>query len=358
MVAGTRNHLDNRIALGSCGPDRHGVSRLARRIAAAGRDLGFTGAVLDEPDPARLADLAQRLPSTVRLLHLHVSDWLIADAAADPDVVLPALVHALASRGVRLALTLHDVPQPSDGPALVRRRARTYGALVAASAAVSVSSAHERSLLREVVGVREEDVTVVPLPIDPAGGPSPRPAPPAGPPIVAVLGFLYPGKGHRELLDELAGIRPMVTVLAIGRPSTRHCDLPAELSSVADRNGISFRTTGYVPDHELVEQLRAPVVPVAPQTRISASASINSWIGAGRRPLVRAGRYAQELGQRLPGAVRIYRPGGLRAEVELALADPVLTWLPDRLRVGPTTRDVARLHLAWLRGKVLATCGG
>ena len=355
-MAGAQHVPDDRIALGTCGPDGHGVSRLARRIASAAGDLGFTGTVLDEPDPARLADLADRLPVPVRLLHLHVSDWLIVDAGAEPDRVLAALVQALTTRGVRLALTLHDVPQVSDGPEQARRRARTYGALAAASVGVAVCSAHERSLLREVVGMPEDTVAVVPLPIDPfPGGPPPHSATPAGPPTVAVLGYLYPGKGHRELLDELAGTDPPVGVLAIGRPSERHHDLPAALSAVAGRHGISFRTTGYVPEDQLLEQLRAPVIPVAPQTKISASASINTWIGAGRRPLVQRGRYAEELAGRLPGAVRIYRPGRLRAEVELAHADPALTWLPDRLRVGPTTRDVTRTHLAWLRGKVLAT---
>lgn len=355
-MAGLQHVPDDRIALGICGPDGHGVSGLARRIATAAGDLGFAGTVLDEPDPARLADLAGRLPAPVRLLHLHVSDWLIADAGAEPDRVLAALVQALGTRGVRLAITLHDVPQVCDGPELVRRRARTYGALVSASVGVAVCSAHERSLLREVVGIAEDSVAVVPLPIDPTpGGPPPRTTNPAGPPTVAVLGYLYPGKGHRELLDDLAGTDPPVGVLAIGRPSERHQDLPAELSAVAARHGISFRTTGFVPDDQLLAQLRAPVIPVAPQTKISASASINTWIGAGRRPLVQAGRYAEELAGRLPGAVRIYRPGRLRAEVDRARADPTLTWLPDRLRVGPTTPDVAGMHLAWLRDRLLAT---
>jgi hypothetical protein len=170
---------------------------------------------------------------------------------------------------------------------------------------------------------------------------------------VGIFGYLYPGKGHREVLDELTGMDPAPTVMAIGRASDRHADLPDELSAVATRNGLSVRCTGYVADAQLAQQLRAVTVPVAPHTHISASGSINSWISVGRRPLVPAGRYVAELDSRMPGAVWIYQPGELRRKVEWAFAHPELTWLPPDVVVGPTTELVAARYLDWLREQAL-----
>lgn len=360
---------DDHIAVGTVGPAANGISILARRLAASARAQGFAGTVVDEPDPARLSGLPARLPAPVRLVHLHVSDWLFADAGADPAATLGGLRRDLARRGVRLALTLHDAPQGADDPALVRRRSGTYREWARSAVDVVVSSDHERSLLREVAGVPGSAVSVIPLPIDPLPidplpfGPRPtRVATDPGArgsrtaaPTVAVFGFLYPGKGHREVLDELAGLAPGLTVLAIGQPSQRHPELPAELTQLARDNAIDFRVAGFVPDADLAGYLRAPVVPVAPQTRICASASLNAWIGAGRRPLVAAGRYARELAGRLPGAVRLYRPGGLREEVRRAMEEPARTWLPADLPVGPTTPAVAAAYLARWR-QLVAGC--
>ena len=41
--------------------------------------------MLHEPDPAAVGDLVDRLPPAVRLLHLHVNDWLFADRQAGAD---------------------------------------------------------------------------------------------------------------------------------------------------------------------------------------------------------------------------------------------------------------------------------
>lgn len=360
----TRHPEDDRIAVATVGPTANGISMLARRLAAAAADQGFAGAVVDEPDPGRLRALVRQLPRGVRVLHLHVSDWLFVDAGVDPGVALADVDLDLAGRGMRLALSLHDVPQWSDGPQLVRRRAAIYRRWTERAAEILVSSSHEQALLGEVVGGSAAPVTVVPLPIDPLpidllpidplpvdalpgrqdGAPGPT-----GEPVVAVFGFLYPGKGHRELIEELTGVATGLTVLAVGRPSERHPELPAELGRLAAARGIAFRVTGFVPDEELAGQLRGPVVPVAPQTRISASASINAWIGAGRRPLVADGRYARELAARLPGSIRVYPPGGLGGQVRLAIRDPTRTWVPAGAPIGPSTRSVAASYLTRLR---------
>ena len=90
-------------------------------------------------------------------------------------------------------------------------------------------------------------------------------------------------------------------------------------------------------------------VPLAPHTHISASGSINSWIAAGRRPLVPAGRYVAELDRRMPGAVWIYQPGELLTCIKSAVAHPERTMLPNDFPVGPTTELVAGRYLDWVR---------
>jgi hypothetical protein len=334
------------------------------RIAAAARAVGFGGAVLYERDPANVGEVVERLPAGTTLLHLHVNDWLFADQRAGADERIAMLARRLRRRGGALTVTLHDLPQVSDGPRLFPRRAATYRAMLRHTNGAVVSSEHERALLIEALTQvpgdpampDTPDVEVIPLPIDSTRADPPRDRSVVGTatPTVGIFGYLYPGKGHREVLEELSGMRPTVTVVAIGRPSERHEDLLPELLSIAERGGIGFRCTGYVAETQVVTQLRDVRIPLAPHTHVSASGSINSWIAAGRRPLVPAGRYVDELDRRLPGSVCVYQPGDLRWAVERAIANPETTWLPAGFSAGPTTMQVASNYLEWLRRRASA----
>ena len=341
---------DSKIALGWCGPVEHGIPYTAQRIARAATGQGFAGPVVAEPNSARIDLLIDRLPASVRLLHLHVNDWLFTDSGADPDRQIAALADLLEARRTALSVTLHDIPQLSDGTKLYARRANTYRQLVERAVGIVVSSEHERTLLRESLDDATLDVEVIPLPIDPLPEDSEPTQHPIGPgPTIGIFGYLYPGKGHREVLEELADIRPPVSIVAIGRPSDRHTDLVGELTGLANDGGNAFRCTGFVPESELGGWLRQVTIPLAPHTHISASGSINAWIAAGRRPLVPAGRYVSELDQRLPGSVWIYQPGELRAAISKAADQPESTVLPAGFPVGPTTDLVAGRYLQWLR---------
>ena len=290
--------------------------------------------------------MVDRLPTSVRLLHLHLNDWLPASGDAPATAVIADLATRVHRRGLRLTATLHDIPQPADGAELYRRRCADYRSIIALTAGVVVSSDHERTLLRDAVGEPELPVEVIPLPIDRLPVIEGQFLDTA-PITVGMLGYLFPGKGHREVLAELAGMP--VTVLAIGRPSPGQEYLLGELTAAARAARVGFRCTGFVPDADLPARLRRVSVPVAAHTRISASGSINSWIAAGRRPLVPAGRYVTELDRRNPGSLRIYQPGDLRRAVESAIAEPDLTVLGPDVEVGPSTCEVARHYLTWLR---------
>ena len=356
----TRRSVEN-VVMGWCGPDDHGVTLFGRRLFDSAATLGFGGVPLVAASPAALPALVDRLPAGTRLLHLQVNDWLFADSTATARDRLLDVAARLRSRGVALSVTLHDLPHAEVTAALYRRRAATYAAVASVAVGIVVSSHHEAALLADALRSAAPDaaappVTVIPLPVTPApvgSVPAPRRG---GTPTVGVFGFLYPGKGHVEVIEELRGIAPAVRLLAIGRASTGHEPLLADLRELARVHGLEFAATGYVPDADVNLLLRSVDVPVAPAAQVSASGSINSWIAAGRRPLALTGDYTREIAARQPGCVRLYRPGELRERIISALADPASTWLGPDAVTGPAPDVVARRYLGWLRAVVAGRC--
>ncbi|MGI4894649.1 MAG: hypothetical protein ACRYF3_06025 [Janthinobacterium lividum] len=313
------------------GPAQHGVTAAAleqARVPGAGR-------VVRHEHLGPLEEVVATLPDGP--VHVHVTDRLfgVTPAAAGEFCVGLARVRPL-------VVTLHDLPQSSDGALNHPRRSAAYAQIANAAAAVVLASAHERRLLLACVADRlgagtaaEVDARthVIPLPV-PEFPPAPvarHDAPLCG---AAVLGFLYPGKGHAAVLDALTGLPAEIGLDAFGRASDGHEDLVEALTRQAATSGRVFAVTGFLPEAHLLQRLRSPVVPVAPHEHLSASGSINYWIGAGRRPLVPRSDYTAELLARNPGAVRVY--DRLALALRDALADPSSTWLPPGYRAGPS----------------------
>ena len=360
----SRRPPGERVVMAWCGPPDHGVTLFGSRLFDSAVALGFGGRAVVAASPAALPALLDRLPDDTRLVHLQVNDWLFADSTATAQDRLLDVAGRLRARGIRLAVTLHDLPHTAVSPALYRRRARTYAAIAAVATGIAVSSRHEAELLSRAVLAADSTatppaVTVIPLPVAPmtprgtTSGPPPRVT---GPPTVGVFGFLYPGKGHVEVLEELAGITPAVRLLAIGRASTGHEHLLADLGELARVYGLEFAVTGYVPDADVDPLLRSVDVPVAPAAQVSASGSINSWIAAGRRPIALAGDYTREIAARRPGCLWLYEPGELRQRVLDALRDPSATWLTPGVAPGPGPEVVARCYVDWLRAVAAGGC--
>ncbi|WP_368498586.1 hypothetical protein [Herbiconiux sp. A18JL235] len=345
---------------------RHGVTLYAQQIAdaLAGRSGHSTAEGTGSHPPGR------------DRVHLHFTDRLWGD---DPAGAATA-VERIAERS-SVTVTLHDLPQPSDGARGLPRRAAAYRRVVSAAAGVVCNSDHEVTLLRRFVSAAA-DPTVIPLPVDPApgapgvtsdedrirfggvggvggvGGPvSDRTV--AGRrhgrqpwPTVGVLGYIYPGKGHDRVLRAVGtlGRWPRPSVEALGRASEGHEHDLQNLRRNARYAGVALTVSGYLDDGELLARCRGTDVPVIAHAHVSASGSLGSWLAAGRRPVVLRSAYMEEMAELHRGSLTLVDPRELAGAIEHALAYPETTWLaPDSL-LGPTLAEVAARYRAFWAG--------
>lgn len=313
----------------------HGVVRYAEQVAAA------VGApVRHELSDADLGGSAG--------VHLHVTDRLFGSTPEEAaETVLR--VCALAPTTV----TLHDVPQPSDGPGFARRAA-AYRSILQAARGWVTNSHHECRLVTRHTLPGGPGGAVIHLPVmGPHDAPAPGRSGPGRPAVVGVLGWVYPGKGHVEVIEAVRALPAAtgpVEVLAVGAASPGHAGLLDQLSRQARDAGVGFSTTGYLDDRAVLAVLRDVDVAVAAHRNVSASGSVNSWLEAGRRPLVRESGYTREVAALRPGTVRLFCDDGLTAALEAALARPVSTVLASDATLSPRLSDVALAYRRWWSG--------
>ncbi|MFG6475159.1 hypothetical protein ACFXP7_02115 [Microbacterium sp. P06] len=309
--------------------DQHGVAAYARDLVRAVIDAG-------SPDLAVLREAVPSVPPGTPL-HLQFTDrlWASSPEQAAESVQRLGEQHPL-------SVTLHDVPQPSDGPRNLPRRLECYRAVAAVAAGVVCNSSHEAALLREH-GVRSAAVGVIPLPVDVV--PFRGDARPDSDGSIGVLGFFYPGKGHDEALR--AAVDTSTTALSIlGRASDGHAaDLEAFVRGAA-AEGVVVEVTGYLDDAELLRRCRLVGVPVVAHRHVSASGSLGSWIAAGRRPVATANRYVDEMASLRPGTIALTPPDALATAVAAAARNPASTWL-QTAAVPHGRRDMAAAYLGW-----------
>jgi glycosyltransferase involved in cell wall biosynthesis len=316
-------------------PGTHGVAMYARDVASAVRALRPAIRVVE---PVELESTALQTIDDGTPVHAHFTDRLWGDSPEEAAQVFAALA---ARRPV--SVTLHDLPQPSDGERNLPRRRAAYALVAAAARGVVVNSEHEHALLLEE-DVWSGPITSIPLPVavQDAGE---RVQPDDS---VGVLGFFYPGKGHDEAAHaaSAAGITRM-TVL--GRASDGHAaDLEAFVRRAADL-GVSVEVTGWLDDDEIARRGRAVSVPVIAHRHISASGSLASWIGWGRRPVAVRNRYIDEMAALRPGTLLTVDEPELAGAVSDAHARPETTW-HGLERLPMSWPEVAEAYLQWWDG--------
>ncbi len=299
------------------GPEWHGVTRFGRLLQAAAPEP--TATVEMGCNPARALDLVSHQRGRAAAWFLQFTDHLFGDHPADAATVVVDLVRRLAP--ARLVVTLHDLPGDDSPPA----RCAAYLQVATAASVVVVCSTHERARLRRC-GYRGR-VDVVPHFVE--ARPTTRiERRPRSTPTVGVLGFLFPGKGHLSVLRACARCRREVEMVALGGPSPGHAHLVDQLLAESRRLGVACTITGWIPETDLDHRLAAIDVPVTAHEAISASSSIATWIAAGRRPIVPAGDYVDELLTAAPGTVAPYDAGdrcALPDSIDAAVVDPSST---------------------------------
>lgn len=275
------------------GPRGHGVTEYALGLARA---TGAASVIREETfGPAPLPEGP---------IHVTFTDHLFGDTAE-------TLLARLGDRP--FSVSLHDIPQPEEGEGRYARRAEIYRTLASAADVAVVNSEHEARFFPAGTSAP----AVIRLPIPAIHSPF---APEDG--TVGVLGFLYPGKGHEDLIAAL----PEATLRFLGAVSAGH-------EKWADRLVASARNvelTGWLTDDELAREIGRIAVPVCPHRHFSASGSLMTWLGAGRKVLVTDSDYAREIDAWLPGRVTLVEEGGWRDAVEKhvpeQLAPPRYGW--------------------------------
>ena len=154
-----------------------------------------------------------------------------------------------------------------------------------------VNSNHEASFFDAATTVIRLPIPVIDSHFDPEPG------------SVGVLGFLYPGKGHEDLIAALPDRR----LRFLGAVSKGH-ETWAE--------NLDAEITGWLSDAQLAHEMGRIAVPVCPHRHFSASGSLMTWLGAGRTVLVRDSDYAREIDAWLPGRVTLVADGGWREAVD------------------------------------------
>ncbi|GAA1643090.1 hypothetical protein [Microbacterium flavum] len=319
-------------------PGTHGVAVYAGDLARAARAARPAGTPeVRTIDPVALDAREDHAP-----VHVHFTDRLWGPS---PEEAARAFAALAARRPV--SVTLHDVPQASDGEPNRTRRRDAYAIVTAAARGVVVNSAHERALLAEE-GVWAGAPAIIPLPVSldetlgALGVDAQRPRPDGS---VGVLGYFYPGKGHDEAA-QAAAAAGIATLTVLGRASEGHAaDLDAFVSRAAGL-GVAVEVTGWLDDAEIARRARAVSVPVIAHRHVSASGSLASWIGWGRRPVAVRGRYVDEMALLRPGTLRAVEGADLPAAVAAAAADPGSTW-HGLARLPMSWPDAAAAYLRW-----------
>lgn len=263
------------------GPANHGVTAYALQLAAA---LGVREAdIIREPEFT-----LDPLPD--QPVHVAFTDHLFGPS---PDRAVDRVLQRVGQRP--LSVSFHDIPQPEEGKERFARRAGAYRRLASAAVLPVVNSRHEASFFAG-------DATVIRLPIPVIDSNfSPEPG------SVGILGFIYPGKGHEDLIAALEGTDRRLRFL--GSVSAGHEAWARDLVGHAE-------ITGWLSEDELAREMGRIEVPVAAHRHFSASGSLMTWLGAGRTLLASDSTYTREIDQWLPGRITLVGNGDWREAVE------------------------------------------
>lgn len=268
------------------------------------------------------------------IVHVHFTDALWGPSI---DAAAKAFRHWTDQVQRPLVLTVHDVPGFDTDRERDHRRRQGYRAVLEPADVVIVSSEHEAAAVRTIAG---RPAVVIELPLVLPTTTRSYAAHRRSEPVVGVLGFIYPGKGHREIIQAsaAAGIR---RVAHLGTPSPGHASLAQSLESEALALGVVVKTSGYLSDADLSAAIAEIDIPVWSASGTNASASLVTWIAHQRRPIAVDSPISTELLAKHPQCATMVGPGHLSEAIAWAARNPGST----ALATLPSWSSVGHLHL-------------
>jgi len=312
------------------GRERSGLRRYADIIASeAAARPGVEVVVSDVGDrDASWADLWR----AARRLHdgdvVHIQ-WKVADW--NPRLGgLPRLELALRSMRRPAVFTLHDVYAPENRwQRTITPEALGLRRLGLAAASIVVHSEEERGRLAG--RVPEGKVEIVPHFVERRTSLPDRAAARAaldveGRRVITLLGHVIKRRGHRLVIEALAGLPDDVVALFVGAPIAGRDYMIDQFREWAQKQGVAdrIRFTGYVPEETLEQVLVATDVALCPYRYMSASGALATLISAGRPIVTSDLPQFRELDALVPGAFHMfspYRAEALGPVIAEALAD-------------------------------------
>lgn len=336
------------------GPREGGIARYGRRLARALRDAGTTAREVEVVTGARggsFRDLVaglrvvRRAPIVI-VPYSRYGLWGGGRAGAFELLLLRLMVP-------RPVTVLHDVIYPG-GP---RRIEWWRMALVSRlGARPVVLSEHDQESLRRM-GVRS--ATTIPhhverLELPPRADARARLGVAPDTPVLAVVGWIHPRKGHAVAIDILRRLGDDHVLWFVGSAGDDQAYLQ-DLLTLARERGVESRleVTGFVSDEDMADRLAALDVGLCAYSDASASASLSTLLAAGRPVVASDLPMSRDHAAMVPDAIRVVEeatPDAYAAAVEDVLADPpgAAAFEPILAERSPerTARDILRVARA------------
>lgn len=333
------------VVFGHFGPARHGVRRFGHALAqAVGRVVPVVEVGADDDRELLTSLVTSAQVERASAIHVQYSDYLQPGSPFGGPWF--AELRERVAPATTVVVTMHDLPYVGHDDAVTDgRRSARYRAVADRADLVIVASSHEQQgLARTGHGPA---AVVIPHLVEsrPVTGPQ---LAVADRPTIGILGFVYPGKGHADVIDACGALGSAVRVEVLGRASVGHEALVDELCRQADDRQVEISVAGWIADDDLGDRLARVTVPVAPHPAPSASASVGTWWSARRRPIVPDSPHARHLVNLHPGGVALIAArsiGALTDAIAHAIADPTSTTLANVPRaLSPLV--IGRRHVA------------
>ncbi|MBD2594942.1 glycosyltransferase family 4 protein [Nostoc spongiaeforme FACHB-130] len=312
------------------GSEQHGIHRYSKFIASEARQRGFTvieaNVVLTESlhhNREILVEAANKL-SSADIVHVQHNTFLWGERSQLKN--FRVFVQNCSSP---LVVTLHDIYLPkiplhwktllSYIKSQYNSNSRFIRWMFAKVQKVLVCTEQERQRLHTVVGINTLNASKITLIrhfveerlITANSAIARKKLNLEGFQTITLLGWIFPRKGHRLVVEAIPYLSTNIKVIFAGQPSER-CDwFLEELLTLAQTLGVKDRliVTGYLSEEELEQYLVATDLAICPFQKSSASGSLSTWLSIAHPKILSFDLpLIDEYNNIEPGAIKTFSP--------------------------------------------------